>query len=280
MVRFSGTPESMSSSKSKSTISTQGRTEHDGHSIQVLSRAADILRVIGTESDPLSLGKIALRVGLPRSTVQRIVNALLEEKLLATRPNTNGYQIGPEIQKLAEIGRQDVAKSLHPILETLSHVTGETVDLSICRNLQMIFIDQVVGKQRLRAVSAIGESFPMSVTANGKAVLALKSENYIQKLIDHDRQSGILNKSQAVISKEIKQARQRGYGLDEGEHTPGIAAVGIAFKSAGSCYALSIPTPSSRFASNKQFFIDTLLHTRSEISNALTEVVFELSEQY
>ena len=43
--------------------------------IQVISRAASILRALRDEPDGLSLGQIATRVELPRSTVQRIVRS-------------------------------------------------------------------------------------------------------------------------------------------------------------------------------------------------------------
>ena len=52
-----------------------------GPGIQVIARAARILRELENEHDGLSLGQIAKRVGLPRSTVQRIVGALTEEHL-------------------------------------------------------------------------------------------------------------------------------------------------------------------------------------------------------
>ncbi len=36
----------------------------------------------------------------------------------------------------------------------------------------MIFLDQVPGSHRLRTVSPVGEVFPLTPTANGRAVLA------------------------------------------------------------------------------------------------------------
>ena len=118
--------------------------------IQVLSRAADILRALKADNRGLSLGGIAKRVGLPRSTVQRIVNGLVSEKLVMPNLVSGGYQLGPEILALAQAARQDVSGTLRPVIEALSRDTGETVDLSVLRNEGMVFVDQVVGTQRLR----------------------------------------------------------------------------------------------------------------------------------
>ena len=50
--------------------------------IQVIARAAAILRACKDGGSALSLAQIAGRVGLARSTVQRIVSALAAEGLL------------------------------------------------------------------------------------------------------------------------------------------------------------------------------------------------------
>ena len=42
--------------------------------VQVIARAAQVLRVLEHETEGLSLGEIAGRVDLARSTVQRIVH--------------------------------------------------------------------------------------------------------------------------------------------------------------------------------------------------------------
>jgi len=68
---------------------------NDKSQVQVIARAATILRALEEENSGLSLGQIAQRVNLARSTVQRIVAALETEKLVignakracAARPN-------------------------------------------------------------------------------------------------------------------------------------------------------------------------------------------------
>ena len=48
----------------------------DGDGIQVIARAAAVLRALRDAPSGLSLGALAEATGLPRSTVQRIVAAL------------------------------------------------------------------------------------------------------------------------------------------------------------------------------------------------------------
>ena len=120
----------------------------------VIARAAAILRALENESDGLSLGKIAKRVNLPRSTVQRIVTALAEEQMvIAATPNAR-VMLGPAILRMATNTHFDFGRFMRPHLEILSLETGETVDLSMQQGDKMVFVDQIITSQhRLRAVS-------------------------------------------------------------------------------------------------------------------------------
>ena len=60
---------------------------------------------------------------------------------------------------------------------------SETVDLSAVKGDHLVFVDQVTGSQRLRAVSAVGETFPLYCTANGKAYLAQLDDSAVEQLI-------------------------------------------------------------------------------------------------
>ncbi|MFN6953425.1 MAG: helix-turn-helix domain-containing protein [Acetobacteraceae bacterium] len=86
----------------------------DKHQIQVIARAAAILRALQDEPDGLSLGQIAARVGLPRSTVQRIVGALEGEGLLAPAIPGGRMRLGPALLRLAASVETDVAALARP----------------------------------------------------------------------------------------------------------------------------------------------------------------------
>lgn len=243
-----------------------------GSGIQSLSRAAAILRALRNDNQGSSLGQLATRTSLPRSTVQRIVNALIDEGLVVSGNEQHGYQLGPEILLLANAMRNDISRILHPMLASLASSTGETVDLAMMKHTNMVFIDQAVGTQRLRTVSAIGESFPMTVTANGKAALALLSANSTTQITKAERASKTLAKSLTDLDQELEEVRKNGYALDIDEHTEGISAAGIAFSTGNDVYAISIPAPTSRFLSKKTLLVTALLSLKNELKSALPDV--------
>lgn len=240
-----------------------------GSSIQVIARAAAVLRACRERPTGLSLGQIATRVGLPRSTVQRIVQALAAEGLLLAGGGSRAVRIGPQIQALALDNRADVVAIAHPHLKRLSETVGETVDLAMLRHDQMVFIDQIAGAHRLRAVSAVGESFPMHCTANGKAVLALLSDSEICRICERGLQRftpATLVAAESLL-RQISEIRKSGIAIDAEEHSPGICAFGMAFRDAASgLYAVSIPMPSIRFDAADKPLTQALRDSVSAIS--------------
>jgi len=222
------------------------KTERSG--IQVIARAAAILRALRDDPDGLSLGQIAERVALPRSTVQRIIGALSAERLVISAPKGGGLTLGPEIGSLAGAVQYNIIEDCRPVLSEITEKTGETTDLSVLRGDKMVFLDQVPGLHRLRTVSFVGEVFPLTTTANGRACLAQLPESKARTLIEQEcSQNGTTGDINSMM-KDLEEARLRGLAYDVDEHTTGISAIGLAFIDwRGDHHAISVPIPSTRF---------------------------------
>jgi DNA-binding IclR family transcriptional regulator len=248
---------------------TKDKSERGG--IQVIARAASILRALRETQTGMSLGQIAERVGLARSTVQRIVAALQEEQLVISDSNGGGLRLGPELHALAEAAQYNIVEHCRLLLTELTQKTGETSDLSVLRGAGMIFLDQVPGTHRLRTVSSVGEVFPLTSSANGRACLAQLPIEDATKLIlnEWDRNSvdGDLN----ALLQELATIRETGIAYDLDSHTPGISAIGLAFRDwSGDLHAISVPVPSTRFAQSKKLVEAALLKTSNNIKKIIT----------
>ena len=244
----------------------------DADSIQVIARAAAILRTCRDSPSGLSLGVIARAVALPRSTVQRIVRSLAQEGLLIADGKAGGIRLGPEIHALAAASRFDMVELAHPFLKDLSARLGETVDLAVLRGDHMVFIDQIAGSQRLRAVSGVGETFPLHCTANGKAALAMLDEITVKAICRGPLPSytAATITSASALLKEINRVRKRGLAHDSEEHSAGICAVGAALRDAtGAIHAISVPMPSVRFAALRPEVEAALCVTIGELAAAI-----------
>ncbi|HWV41848.1 IclR family transcriptional regulator [Pseudorhodoplanes sp.] len=241
--------------------------------VQVIARAASIMRALEDTTTGLSLGEIALKVGLARSTVQRIVAALETEKLVVAASPAGRVRLGPTILRLAGSVRTDFVAVARPFLVELSKELHETVDLASIKGDHLVFIDQVIGSQRLRTVSAVGETFPLYCTANGKAYLATLDDEAIEALIGRNlkaRTPHTVTKLSQLLD-EIRIVRREGYALDREEHTLGICAAGIAMRDMlGNYVAISVPVPTQRFEKDFKTICERLLATKRTLESQLS----------
>ncbi len=219
--------------------------------VQVLARAAGILRALEQNPDGLSLGEIAKIVELPRSTVQRIVDALDREGIVIAASLTSKVRLGPALIALAAATQFEIADVVRPTLMQLAKITGETVDLAILGQDKLIFVDHIEGTHRLRAVSAVGVSFPLHCSANGKVLLAALPEPTLEKMrrrlkLTRFTKNTIVSWSE--LDRELNSIRKSGIAIDREEHTIGISAVASAVRGpGGELAAVSIPVPTQRF---------------------------------
>ncbi len=252
-------------------VPTSGRASpislrESGAGIQVIARAAAILRALKEQNSGMSLGQIADRIDLPRSTVQRIVAALEDERLVMSSGNGGGIRLGPELLSLGIATRYNIVEQCRPYLEALQQRTGETVDLAVMRGRHMVFLDQVQGSGRLRTSSSIGEKFPITTTANGRACLALIDRAEAQVFAQQEWAEFGIEDHWEKMEKQLDEIKRSNIAYDLNDHTTGISAIGFAFRdSLQDVHAISMPIPSSRYAEKSAEVVAAMTETRSEI---------------
>ena len=237
--------------------------------VQVISRAAKILRTLRDYPKGLSLSQIAKEVNLARSTVQRIVTTLEQERFVIAASANGGIRLGPEIAMLAAAVYSDVREEIRPFLIHLSNTVNETVDLSVLDNGKVLFVDQIVATHPLQATSQPGASFPLHCTANGKAILAslpiADVEKLLPKQLKQYNDKTITSRDELV--KELEGVCKDGVSFAREEHIHGICAVGaVVVDSIGNLHAISIPIPSTRFYGNEEKLAAALLDTCQKIN--------------
>lgn len=233
--------------------------------IQVIARAAQVLRALKQSPGGMTQAELAAHLGLPRTTIFRILSALEDEELVAPGSGSRGrYRIGPEISRLASAATRDLVGLLHPHIVSLSRQLSETVDVSVLDGTHVSFIDQVDAPHRLRAASAVGETFPLHTCAPGKALMASLSPSRLQEVLPSTLTAST---SQTITSlsrlrEQLEEVRATGIAYDYEEQNDGICAAGIAFTAAGTLLAVSIPMPATRFAGREAECAEALLAFR------------------
>lgn len=246
----------------KGSTKTKGESEYSG--VRVIAKAAAVLRSLGQHPEGLSIREIGKLIDVPRSTVQRIVDALDQENLVISASPTSGVKLGPALISLAALAQKfDIAELVRPLMAQLVKELGETVDLAVLDRDKAVVVEQVSGINKLRAVSAVGDTLPLHCTASGKALLALLPEDDVDKLraklklLPRTKNTIV---SWYMLDEEIRWIRRHGYAIDREESFEGISAVGVAFRGPGDEIAvLSTPTPTDRFLVAEKTMVKVLL---------------------
>lgn len=240
--------------------------------IQVITRAADILRAIAREPGGLSQADLSEALGLARTTVHRIVGALESQGLVRQTRTGSRYRLGPEIARMAAAVNRDSLAILHEGLAELSRSLGETVDLSVLDGTHVRFLDQVIAPNRLQAVSAVGELFPLHACAPGKAILAALAASGRAEMIPARLSSltAATLTTPAALRKDLQRIRQDGVAFDREEHTEGICAVAAVIDpEADAVMAVSVPMPAQRFYGREEELRQAVLAARDVIRERL-----------
>ena len=235
-------------------------SESDKQGMQVLSRAAAILRALGRHPQGLSLGAIAEATALPRSTVQRLVSALEVENFVESMGPRGGTRLGPALGQLARSAHGDIVSVARPHIEALAKAVSETVALAGASGQRTIVVDRVVAERELCIMIPIGVSAMPYTTAPGKALLAELGDDIVRRLFG-DRvvpATARSVKNMAGLLRQLKQIRVEGFAYDREEHIEGVCSIATSIETFLGPYSVGIAVPVTRFEANLSLFRDEL----------------------
>ncbi|MDR3530304.1 MAG: IclR family transcriptional regulator C-terminal domain-containing protein, partial [Rhodopila sp.] len=206
---------------------------------------------------------------LPRSTVQRIVDALAAESLVEV--GKGGVRPGWGLQQLAQVAHSDVAARARPGLEALFNRTRETVDISVGHGHEVAFLDRIISDQELRVVPITDRPRPLHAMANGKAILACMTDTQVASLIG-DKALKLSPAARVAVLAELAEVRRTGFAYDREEHAPGVCAMGTPIMVEGlRPHAISIAVPAARFDAGLPAYQRALRECRTWMEAALSE---------
>ncbi|AFO50112.1 efflux transport transcriptional regulator TtgT [Pseudomonas asiatica] len=225
--------------------SEESSARHGG--IQVIARAASIMRALGSHPQGLSLAAIAQVVDLPRSTVQRIINALGAEHLVEALGPSGGFRLGPAFGRLITQAQTDIISLVRPHLIALSEQVYESTCLLSLSGEKIYVLDRVVAERELRVVFPIGIHVPATAVSGGKVLLAELSEEAQQALLP-DPLPVCTPRSVAreALLEQLKTIKSGGVADDHDEYIEGLCSYSVLLDTYLGHYSVSIVAPNSR----------------------------------
>lgn len=243
-----------------------------------VTRAGAILDLLAENpSEAAGPSELARRLGLPKSSIANICNALAEIGLV--RRIGTGFALG---RRLAELGGAylasiDQVQEFYEAAQLLPTGSEETIQLAILDGLEMTYLARHDGRQPVRLTSQIGRRLPATVTATGKAALASLAESDLDaRLVGVAELPTFTPNSIGTVDglrADLAKVRERGYAFDDEETVEGVVCFGVMIpgrRPGEGPYAASITLLKARATEDRvPLLIDDLHRLADRLSDPL-----------
>lgn len=235
-------------------------------------RAIGLLDLIIAEG-PLRFAELEERSGLPKATLHRILNELIDERFVLADERALTYSAGYRILEMANRvwTGSDIRMLARDQLLALSALSGETVQIAVHADTHVVVIDHVESTQSVRLSISVGNKAPVYCSGTGKVLLAW---------CDAERQASIISRisfarytpntvtSLPELHKDLAQISERGYALELEENFLGTNCIAAPIVDhAGQAIAgISITVPTFRVS------VDELVQWKKPLIAAAAEV--------
>ena len=226
-------------------------------------RSLLILETIAKAGRPLSPTEVNESLGLPKQSVHRLCNSLVDYGFLSRQEDGSGLRPSSRSRDIANglLHGSHVHLLRRQILRAVADKVGETVNFVVPESDGMRYRDRIETDWPLRIQLPVGSNVPFHCTASGKVFLASLSRSKRQKLareLDLRKITpNTIDEAGRLIS-ELDTVRKRGYAVDNEEFMEGMVAVAVPV-----------------LDRNKRYFASLAFHCprqRMDIETALTRV--------
>ncbi len=245
--------------KERGGVTTRVRYMADEHvrtasgPVRSVDRALLVLEILAREGEA-TLGKMAAELGVHKSTVSRLVEALAQHQMVSPPEGDSGYRLGPGCLRLAAAtaGTLDVSTVAQSVCDELAAELDETCTVAILREGMVINVCQAEGGTTIGTRNWIGQRTPPHATSNGKVLLAALPEEEVEQVLEGrlERFTGHTITRRATLWAALREIREKGYAYAREEYEEGLQAVAApirdhtgaviaALSAAGPVYRLS-----------------------------------------
>ena len=221
--------------------------------VQALDRGLVLLRALARQ-EHATLSDLALAVGMPASTVHRILATLQVHGFVELDEASQAWQIGVGAYHVGSVflRRTNIVEAARGPMRALMQATGETANLGLPDGDEVVFVAQVESHAPIRAFFRPGTRSAVHASGIGKALLAVRSRAEIEGLVGR---TGLTPFTETTLSTpdrlfaDLEKTVARGWSFDDQERHDGMSCIAsVVYDTFGAPVAgVSVSGPASRF---------------------------------
>jgi DNA-binding IclR family transcriptional regulator len=214
------------------TIDNDGtdRNGDDRYTVPGLERGLRILCEFSRREPSLTAPELARRLGVPRSTVFRLLVTLEQMGFVERTPDGRAHRLGLAVLRLGfeYMASLDIVALGRPLLERLRDDTGFAASLVVRDGRDIVYLQRSAPHSPFATTVTVGTRLPAHATVLGHVLLGDLSLSELRALYPEPRLEGSGPNTPAnadALFELVQQTRQRGYVLAEAFFEPHISTV-------------------------------------------------------
>jgi DNA-binding IclR family transcriptional regulator len=222
---------------------------------QAIDRALAVLLSFTAEQPIRRVPELTESLGLNKSTVYRLLQALGAANLVRRADEAGSYRLGPAVLELANcfLATIDLGGDARPFMQAFATRSGESVTLAVLDGIEAISISQVRGTRTPQLVSRFGLRIPIYCSSSGKALLLDHTDAQIYEKLAHSKMRSLTENTitdPKLFVRRLDRERSQGWTLNDEESEIGIRTVGAPVRdhSGAIVAAVSVSAPTFRLS--------------------------------
>ncbi len=251
--------------------------DNDKYLLSSVTNALEILDLLSKNSE-LGVADISKELDMGRASVFRLLYTLEKKEYVQKSPNAK-YRLGLKFAHYGAIviERLNFLSVARPFLQKLRDKYNQTTHLSILDSKDysnIIFMEKEQSTSSFIMTSQIGSKKPSYCTAGGKAMLAGRLDEYLEKIIKSftfEKMTATTITNYEKLIEELKKIKEQGYSEDRGETEVGLVCYAAPIKdiNGNTFAAVSISGAAEIMKKNKEAMVESIKETAEEISREM-----------
>ncbi len=241
-----------------------------------VGKAIDVLFAFNRERPSMSVEELCAELGLPRSTVYRLIATLRDKGVIQQKPGTDDYMLGARLLQVGDVIRLslDLRHTALPFMQLLVRLSRETVVLVVPTDSQATYLEMIESPEPMRVIPSDGMSFPLHCGSTRRILLAHMSEAYrelyLRGRLRRYTPGTIVDKTE--LRRDLAQILKTGYAVSNQEIYAGARSLAAPVRDAGDRVVASVGIvgPAQRLTDERiEKLLPSLLECAEGISVAL-----------
>ena len=198
--------------------------------VKSLEKGLHLLMILSQSKSNLSLDEVTKRSGYTKTACFRLLKTMQDLNFVEQHPQNSTYRLGPRnisvgAAALKNLSLRDLAL---PVMQRLQTSTGETINLSVLDQAEVVFIERLEATHIISTHHHIGDRLPVHCTSMGKALLAFLPQHQLDQVLQRIRFESKTEKTVISIdglAKELVQVRKTGLARNNEELEQSLCAV-------------------------------------------------------